>query len=223
MSSNTDNFILKRPVNAEHIGGHIMRNAQPLSRNRQSQPFQKKENQQSSMEIDRNFALGISDIKMSVIEYWKNKDSAAKKAECKGRADESWSPLCKSEWENSDNKIHVRVTQESEEARLGVKLWKPSELLWNINGQSVRIENSKLIDDTAAAVEGWVAESREDLLDMKSVTNEGMVVVMKNEKAHAAGTQQDKVDTSSSAEVWEGAAKGYAAMWQIFFSYPFVC
>lgn len=222
MSSSTDNFILKRPTNADHVARHIMMKPQPLFRNRQSKPFQKKENKQSSMEGGRNLALGISDIKMPIIECWKNKDSAAKKAECKDRADELWSPLCKSEWENSDEKIQVRVTQENEEARLGVKLWKPCELLWNINGQSVRIENSKLIDDIAA-VEGWVAESREDLLDVKNVTSEDAVVVKKNEKAHPAGTQQacgaskDKVDTSNSADVWEGAAKGYAAMWQIFF------
>lgn len=222
MSSSTDNFILKRPMNADYVAGHKMMKPQPLFKHRQSKPFQKKENQKSSMESDRNFALGISDIKMPVIEYWKNKASAAKKAEYKDRADERWSPLCKSEWDNGD-KIQVRVTQENEEARLGVKLWKPCKLLWNINGQSVRIENSMLVDDIAA-VEGWVAEPREDLLDVKNVTSEGEVAVVfkKNEKAHPAGTQQaygvskDKLGTSSSAEVWEGAAKGYGAMWQIF-------
>lgn len=220
MSLSTDNFILKRPANADHVAKHLMMKPQPLFRNRQSKPFQKKEKTQSSVESDRDFELGISDIKMQIIECWKNKDSAAKKAECKDRAHERWSPLCKSEWENNNKKIQVRVTQENEEVRLGVKLWKPCELLWNINGQSVRIENSKLIDDIAA-VEGWVADSREDLLDVKNVTSEGAVVVKKNEKAHPAGSQQacgaskDKVDISSSAEVWEGAVKGYATMWQI--------
>jgi hypothetical protein len=200
------------------MAGHIMMKPQPPSRNRQSKPFQK-ESLQSSMEADRNFLLGISEIKTPVFEYWKNKDSAAKKAEVKDRADECWNPLFKSKWENSDNKIQVRVREESEEARLGVKLWKPCDLLWNINGQSVRIENSKLMDDVAA-VEGWVTEFREDLLDVRDVTSES--AVMKNKKAHVAGTQQAcgasqvKVHNSSSTDAWEGAAEGYAVMWQIF-------
>lgn len=196
-----------------------MMKPQHPSRNRQSKHFQKKENQQSSMEADRNFLLGISDIKTPIFEYWKNKDSAAKKAEVKDRADEYWSLLFKSKWENSDNKIQIGMREESEGARLGVKLWKPCELLWNINGQSMRIENSKLMDDVAA-VEGWVTECREDLVDARNVTSES--AVMKNKKAHVSGTQQAcrasqvKADTCSSAEAWEGAAEGYAVMWQIF-------
>jgi hypothetical protein len=215
MSSSTDNFVLKGPINADHMAGHIMMKPQLPSRRRHIRAILKKESQQLSMEADRNFLLGLSDIKMSIFEYWRNKDSAAKKAECKDREDECWSPLCKSKWDNSGSKIQEKVLEESEEARLGVRLWKPCEWLWNINGQSVRIENSKLIDNVAA-MEGWVSESREDLPDVKNVTSEGAVVVMKNEKAYAAGTQQacgalqDKADTSSSAVVWEGAAKGYA-------------
>lgn len=206
-------------MNSDHMAGHVMMKPQRLSRNRQSKPFQKKESQQASMEADKNVLLGISDIKTPIFEYWKNKDLAAKKDEVKDRAVEYWSPLFTSKWENSDNRIQIRMREESEGARLGVKLWKPCELLWNINGQSVRIENSKLMDDVAA-VEGWVTESREDLLDVRNVTSER--AVMKNKKAQVSGTQQAcratqvKADTSSSAEAWEGATEGYAVMWQIF-------
>jgi hypothetical protein len=121
------------------------------------------------------------------------------------------------QWSNRN--FTVRATQGSEAAQSGVRLWKSSELLRNINGQSVRIENSKLTDDIMA-VEGWVAEVGEEVLEVNSGASGGVVVVMVNEQDHDAGTQQvcgvsqDKVITRSSVEeVWEGAAEGYAVLW----------
>lgn len=218
MLSHTDNFILMRPVSAENILAHAAMKPRALTGKKQTKPVQRKENQQSNMQGERSFALRIPDIKMSVIGYWKNKDVATKKTEAKDRTNICLSPLHKSDGKKSDNKI-----QGSEAARLGVKLWKSSELLWNISGQNVRIENSKLVNDVAT-IEGWVAETREELVDVK---NGRMVVVMTNKKDHSAQTQntcwasKDKVKRSS-IEVCEGATEGYEFMWHIA-SFPSFC
>jgi hypothetical protein len=213
MPSSTDNFILMRPINAEN---KVIK-PWPLTRNRQRKLVQKKESQQSNVQGDRSFAIRIPDIKMPIIGYWKNKDSAGKKAEGKDRQNECQRPLHKLQWENNGNNVQVRVTQGCEAARLGVKLWKSRESMWNINGQSMKIENSKLTYDVA--VEGWVAESKEDLLDVKNVASGGVVVVMMNEQGCAAGVQQayvasqDKVSTGSNVEeVQESTAEGYAVV-----------
>jgi hypothetical protein len=211
-----------RPISAVHIPAHTAMKPRALTGNKQSKPVQRKENQQSNMQGDRSFALRIPDIKMSVIGYWKNKDLATKKTEGKDRTNTCWSPLHKSDGKKSDNKI-----QGSETARLGVKVWKSSELLWNISGQNVRIENSKLVDDVAA-IEGWVAETREELVDVKNGRNGSMVVVMTNKKDHSRRTQktcwasQDKVKRSSIEEVRESATEGYEFMWYVV-SFPSFC
>jgi hypothetical protein len=208
-----------RPVTAEHIPAPSAMKPRAVAGNKQGKPLQKKENQQSNVQGDRSFALRIPGIKMSVIGYWKNKDLATKKTEVKGRTNVCLSPLQKSDGKKSDSK-----NQGSEAARLGVKLWKSSELLWNISGQNVRIENSKLVDDVAA-VEGWVAESREELIGVKDGRNGSMVVVMLNEKDYSARTQkacwalQDKVKRSSVEDVSEGATERYEFMWYVV-SFP---
>lgn len=209
MLSHTDNFILMRPVSAENILAHTAMKPRAVTGKKQIKPVQRKESQQSNLQGERSFALRIPDIKMSVIGYWKNKDMATKKTEAKDRPNICLNPLHKSDGKKSNNKF-----QGSEAARLGARLWKSSELLWNISGQNVRIENSKLVNDVAT-IEGWVAETREELVDVK---NGRMVVVMTNKKDQSAQTQntcrasKDKVKRSS-IEVCEGATEGYEFMW----------
>ena len=225
MLSCTDNFILMRPISADNILAHTAMKPQAITGNKQNKPLHRKERQQSNMQGDRSFALRIPDIKMSVIGYWKNKDVATKKTEGKDRTNICWSPLHKSDGKKSDSKF-----QGSEVARLGVKLWKSSELLWNISGQNVRIENSKLVNDVAT-VEGWVSEGREELVDVKNGRNGSVVVVMTNKKDDSAQTQKtcwaslDKDKRSSIEEVCEVATEGYEFMWYVASfpsSFPFV-
>jgi len=222
MLSRTDNFILMRPISAENILAHTAMKPRAVTGNKQTKPVQRKESQQSNMQGDRSFALRIPDIKMSVIGYWKNKDVATKKTEGKDKTNICWSPLYKSDGKKSNNKI-----QGSEAARLGVKLWKSSELLCNISGQNVRIENSKLVNDVTT-IDGWVAETREELADVKSGRKGSVVVVMTNKKDHSAQTQktcwasQDKVKRSSIEEVCEVATEGYEFMWYVA-SFPSSC
>lgn len=222
MLSRTDNFILMRPVSAENILAHTALKPQAVTGNKQTKPVWRKESQRSNMQGDRSFALRIPDIKMSVIGYWKNKDVATKKTEGKDKTNICRNQLHKSDGKKSDNKI-----QGSGTARLGVKLWKSSELLWNISGQNVRIENSKLVNDVAT-IEGWVAETREELVDVKNGRKGSVVVVMTNKKDHSAQiqktcwTSQDKVKRSSTEEVFEVATEGYEFMLYVA-SFPSFC
>ena len=103
--------------------------------------------------------MRIPDIKMSIIGHWKNKDTGNKR---EGR---------KPPWEPVD-KIQVKVPGEA--AR------KVTEALWNINGQNVRIDSSKPPDDMM--VEGWVAEAREDTLEVKNTESGRVVVVVRGEQ-----------------------------------------
>lgn len=128
-------------------------------------------------------------------------------------------PVERKECQWSNRNFTVRATHGNEAAQPRVKLWKSSELLRNINGQSVRIENSKLTDDIMAA-EGWVVEAGEDVLELKSGASGGVEVVVMNEQDYDPGTKQayrvsqDKVIIrGSEKEVWQGAAEGYAVVW----------
>lgn len=222
MLSRTDNFILMRPISAENILAHTAMKPRTVTGNKQTKPVQRKESQRSNMQGDRSFALRIPDIKMSIIGHWKNKDVATKKTEGKDQTNMCWSPLHKSDGKKSDNKI-----QGSKAARLGVKLWKSSELLWNISGQNVRIENSKLVNDVAK-IEGWVAETREELADVKNGRKGSVVVVMTDKKDRSVQTQktcwasQEKVKRSGIEEVCEVATEGYEFMWYVA-SFPSFC
>lgn len=117
------------------------------------------------------------------------------------------------EHQHCNGNFTVRLTQGSEVAQSGVKLWKSSELLWNINGQSVRIENSKLTGNDIVAGESWVAEVGEDLSEVMNGSSEGV-------QDHDAGTPQacgvsrnEVIITRSNVEqVWQGAYEGYAVV-----------